>query len=265
MTVEHPNFCRQMIKQFSSTSRHEVSEFQFGMLNGTIELANAAQKFLLPPGGRLYDDLEFKALDESKPLRLPFPVIALEFHVPQNIDPAYGKRIVLVVEEGDLILLAPIIWWNERRMWFSLPPCTLPTTGYLDRSIPKVGGRAAIVVSMPERVKAAEYSGELGALLCFLNALQCSNVHMERSPARSNAKRAQDSLPFDDYHILSIDTPIGSEGSINIIHGSHRSPREHLRRGHIRRLENGNKIWVNAAIINAGKIGGKITKDYVIH
>lgn len=41
------------------------------------------------------------------------------------------------------------------------------------------------------------------------------------------------------------------------------SPREHLRRGHIRRLEDGRKFWINAAVVAAGN-GGKIHKDYGI-
>src|SRR3990167_3851850 len=36
-------------------------------------------KFMLPPGGRIFDDNSFKGLDESLPLHLPFPTIALEY------------------------------------------------------------------------------------------------------------------------------------------------------------------------------------------
>ena len=46
--------------------------------------------------------------------------------------------------------------------------------------------------------------------------------------------------------------------------GHHRSPREHLRRGHIRRLADGRRIWVNAAIVGAGKGVGVVSKDYAL-
>ncbi|MEO3722889.1 hypothetical protein, partial [Lacticaseibacillus paracasei] len=42
--------------------------------------------------------------------------------------------------------------------------------------------------------------------------------------------------------------------------GTHESPRQHLRRGHIRRLESGN-IWVNACVVGSSE-KGVIKKSY---
>jgi hypothetical protein len=39
---------------------------------------------------------------------------------------------------------------------------------------------------------------------------------------------------------------------------THRSPREHLRRGHIRIYQSGRRIWVNSTLVNAG-VGGRIS------
>ena len=67
-------------------------------------------------------------------------------------------------------------------------------------------------------------------------------------------------LPFDDYHVLTIN--VGGQGQREgAANGSHRSPREHLRRGHIRRLQDGRKLWVNATVVNPG-VGAKVMKDY---
>jgi hypothetical protein len=87
-------------------------------------------------------------------------------------------------------------------------------------------------------------------------------VHTQKlPPLKAPKKKAKDALPFDSYHILTVDAPGG--GNLNGRSGGHRSPREHLRRGHIRRYENGARIWVNATVVNAG-IGGRVSKDYLL-
>lgn len=102
---------------------------------------------------------------------------------------------------------------------------------------------------------------EARVVLGFLNALACSNVTIERGPAPKQGAKLKNSLPFDAYHTLVLRGPESASGNTGL--GGHRSPREHLRRGHIRRLESGNKVWVNATVVNAGA-PGKILKDYVL-
>jgi hypothetical protein len=100
------------------------------------------------------------------------------------------------------------------------------------------------------------------ALLSLLNALACSNVRIERSEPRMRRKKSASALPFDTYHVLTVGPPgTGPHGSLT---GGHRSPREHLRRGHIRRLEDGRRIWVNATVVAAGRGAGVVTKDYAV-
>jgi hypothetical protein len=110
-----------------------------------------------------------------------------------------------------------------------------------------------------------DYDDEVGALLNLLNVLSCRNVHTEKSLPKktSMAMNAgkKNAVPFDAYHYLVIDTPKKSESSG--VGGSHASPREHLRRGHIRRLADGRRIWVNATVVSAGS-GGVVAKDYVM-
>lgn len=102
--------------------------------------------------------------------------------------------------------------------------------------------------------------GGASVLLGFLNAISCSNVEILRSDPPKIKAKLRKALPFDSYHLLTIDvrSQAGGEASIG---GSHRSPREHLRRGHIRRYESGLRVWVNATVVNPG-VGGKVHKDY---
>jgi len=95
----------------------------------------------------------------------------------------------------------------------------------------------------------------------FCNAATSTSRKAEGLRSVARWRRAKP-YPFDDYHILTIESPkaAASDGGHG---GSHRSPREHLRRGHIRRLEDGRKLWINATVVNAG-VGGKVSKDYRI-
>jgi hypothetical protein len=80
MIMEHTNYCRQMVKQFMTAMRSpDFPERNREILARAIYLASKSQKFILPDGGRLYDDPEYKALDDNEPLSLPFPIIAIEF------------------------------------------------------------------------------------------------------------------------------------------------------------------------------------------
>lgn len=105
---------------------------------------------------------------------------------------------------------------------------------------------------------------EVIALLEFLEALSCTNVstaiHQEASKA--NPKRArQGKTPIWETKVLTIDVP-GSRTSGQSKGGTHSSPRQHLRRGHIRRLTSGN-IWVNSCVVGSPE-NGNVEKNYNI-
>jgi hypothetical protein len=109
---------------------------------------------------------------------------------------------------------------------------------------------------------------EVNALTCFLLALSCSNVKIRdgerpEAIARVNKKRAlKGKLPLFSYKILEIVAPRTTAESSSEATGSNRqSPRIHLRRGHIRRLATGSRIWVNACVVGQKK-QGIVVKDY---
>jgi len=78
-----------------------------------------------------------------------------------------------------------------------------------------------------------------------------------------NARRVgKGKLPLFETKVLMVDmdapSPRGeSQG------GHHRSPRQHLRRGHIRRYASGKQVWVQAHVVGDAK-KGTVSKTYVM-
>tara|TARA_R110000868_G_scaffold64121_2_gene192901 strand:- start:928 stop:1797 length:870 start_codon:yes stop_codon:yes gene_type:complete len=280
--MEHLNYCRQLTKHCKAMLEVPSLDRELrARLGNVIDLHGASTKFLLPAGGRLFDDQQFRALDESVPLRLPYPYIALEYQSNGRQrgpdEPIWGregptyeddsfvsapKRVVFARERDDWIVITVAFWTTFDALWRVLPECVIPRTGYLDRTREDRGRVPIKFGQADKRVPLSDYMDELGALLCFLNVLQCSNVHVERSEPKNTGKKIKAALPFDTYHVLTIDLP--SKAGDGAATGGHRSPREHLRRGHIRRLADGRRIWVNAAVVAAGRGGGVVTKDYAV-
>lgn len=271
--MEHLNYSRQLASHCQLCKKTPFAE-------NILYLHGASTKFLLPNGGRLFDDKEFKALDEKEILRLPYPCIALEYTCGGDIRPGgictingvekyedetfvdAPKRVVYAREIDNGIVVTVCFWVRGDGLWRVLPEIALPNVGYLDRT--RIDDGRVTMLFFGKQMAGlvmSDYADELGALLCFLNVLQCSNIHVETSHARKSRKRAQAALAFDTYHLLTIDAPQGKNGRGS---STHRSPREHLRRGHIRRIADGRKIWVNATVVGAGRGAGVITKSYAV-
>jgi hypothetical protein len=282
------NHCRQMVKQFSqSLSDPNFPEENRNDLSYPIFLSKESIKFILPEGGRLYDDPEYRSMNENELLHLPYPVIALEYTrrrdgLLREDQLLCSKTILFAKEIGESILLLMVAWSDCHGIWVPFPMIVMPRIGYLDRSN-VMDGRVAITARAPipknrgvgERMSVQEYktaliddySDEIGAFLCFLNILQCNNVRTESIQSKytrsKNGGKIDAAFPFDTYHILTIDSAPSKSGS-DSASGSHRSPREHLRRGHIRRLSGDRRIWVNSTIVAAGRGAGTVKKEYVM-
>jgi hypothetical protein len=277
--MEHLNYCRQLTKHCKSMLDIPSLDPELRpVFSSVVDLSGASTKFLLPPGGRLFEDAQYRALDESVPLRLPYPYIAIEYQSNGRErgadEPIWGrdgptyedasfisapKRVLFARERDDWIVITIAFWARADARWRIMPECAIPMTGYLDRTKEERGRVPILVAFSDHRLPLSDYMDEVGALLCFLNVLQCSNVHVERSNPKKDGKKIKTALPFDSYHVLTINAP-GCSGGSSACHG--RAPREHLRRGHIRRLSDGRSIWVNATVVAAGRGSGVVKKDY---
>ncbi len=252
--MEHLNYSRQATPTLQWNEKRHPDETVRRECTLALNSMSKAAKFMLPDGGRLLPDPELRAIDRNEKLCLPFPVIAIEYRVGAE------KWITLATERDDDIALQ-LVLCSGTMAW--TPTCLV----LLPRSDPlkDIGGGLALpnVKALDDECPLELAEEPAAALLSMLNALGCSNVHIERSEPKKSGKKIKAALPFDAYHVLTIDVP-GRHSERTGAGGDHRSPREHLRRGHIRRLADGRRIWVNATVVSVGRGAGVVTKDYAV-
>lgn len=261
MQVGHMNFCRQLgkqcLKMLAVPSLSQNLRLQY---THTIDLCAASEKFLLPDGGTLLDDDELRALDPAEALHLPYKLLALEYRTEQShaVSNFFGtRRILFVREHEDAVRVSPVDFQVADGQWKPRGTFAIPLIGFKQ---PGTQGLDLIVLTQGNDI-GWKYLHEAKTVLAFLNALACSNVKSVRS-TRSKTGKIKAALPFDTYHVLTIDVGRGAVAGAGLAGGSHRSPREHLRRGHIRRMEDGRRIWINATVVAAGRGSAKVDKDY---
>lgn len=271
MQTEHLNHCRQLLKQATDLSKApSLPDLVRAQMAHAADLCRASNKFLLPDGGRVFIDKELRALDEQTPLRLPYPFIALEYRAVRDNSTQYNdggmvarRRIVFCREDDNGIYITPAYCIESNGVWVLMGECFVPTTDYLVRNDNNsVAGMKARIPN--DLYQKNDYLDEVNAVIQFLNVLQCANAHIEKSIPRKVGKKVKAALPFDVYHILTIDVGRQGEAAPGAGGVGHRSPREHLRRGHIRRLADGRKIWVNATVVCGGRGFATVKKDYSI-
>ena len=264
--MEHLNYCRHMAKQLTAISQIPSADEETKLrATHLIDLASAAQKFILPPGGVLLEDDELKALDGAEALRLPHPFVALEYPPREG-----GAKMITFAREHQgswSIAVTPVYYTEANGCWTSFPTFYIPTNpqAAIDS---RHEGKAHLNFAYPADLIKDAASKQIcidtaSIVLAFLNALQCSNVHIAKSAPKKSSKKVKAALPFDTYHVLTIDVP-GRAGERGGPTGPRRAPREHLRRGHIRRLADGRRIWVNATVVSAGRGAGVVKKDYAL-
>lgn len=262
--MEHTNYCRQMLAQFKAMAAvPSLEPEKRASVDHVIDLCRASQKFILPLNGSLLPDAELRALDDSKPLRLPHPFIALEFTaqlLSSTGEMVPAKRVIFCREDDEGIYIRPAAYITANGFWLVRRDAFIPKTNCIDRSDPK---ELKVFAEYQEKEGAKDGFKHVRVVLGFLNALACSNVRVQASPPKKAGKKVKAALPFDSYHILTIDVP-GRVCEHGAGTGPHRAPREHLRRGHIRRLVDGRRIWVNATVVAAGRSAGVVKKDYFL-
>ncbi len=290
------NYLRDATKEIQKTILSYRTSFPSGAaeIARRLDQAHCAEKFILPNKGRILDDA-MRALPET--LHLPFPVIILEYScITDSVgapEKFFGKdqtvrapkRIVLAEQEEDRINIFSILQYDYEdgdKSWFFLPFSASIGIALLKQAGTDVPDISMEILPVGDPSFAQKFLGpdwraharvdladEIRAVFELIEALSCSNVDFSEkvSSAKPNSKQKKDKLPFDSYRILTI-IASGKDKANQSIHtgvsqSDRCSPREHVRRGHVRQYTSGLKIWINNIIVNPGG-DGKISKVYSV-
>lgn len=185
--------------------------------------------------------------------RAPFPNTLLQFETPSSQGATHALVLWREQPDGSVQFIA-----SQRRRdkkWLTVAPTAV--TKNEDGSFHY------------ERIGYDERNTEFAMLMHaramnLFYILGCSNVETADHPALAalNKKRAKtQKFPVLEYKtlVLKLDAP-RTGGQVG--QGTHASPRVHLRRGHVRRLECGRRTWVQACVV--GSTHGMILKDYQV-
>lgn len=287
------NFLRKAIPELKELIPLYKNTVFTSLTNSVFDKAVKAQKFILPNGGRIFDT-DFKAVPDI--LNLPFPEIVMEYScqgldgglVQEQIGDAAvsaPNRIVFAKQQDNFITVCTMVQYKTpTTYWYFMPYLALITLKSSDNNVlpNPLASKKPIIKSITnnfitvsyydigdiakqrlgddwEKFAAMDLNDEIGAVLALIEALSCKNVQIEKLPIRKPNKSAakRGALLFDEYSVLTINR---TNNNYAVVGGTHRSPREHLRRGHIRHLSTGN-IWVNSTVVSSNA-GGKINKIY---
>lgn len=252
-----------------------------------------AQHFALPENGSLFDD-DLRALTGLS-LRLPYKTITVEY-IARTAD-GILRRMALAEEiERDDGLWVRVTAFAKGERWTPVPVAIeLPSKAWEDLSTPAtqlhelaedpdicppaparyqfrpatilpglLDGIAADIRETARVIVSATAPAE--SVMEMLEALSCANVRAdiaERVDPNVNARRVRaGKLPIWETRVLTIVCPRTLHPATGR-HGDRASPRQHLRRGHVRHLADGRRIWINAVLVGDPK-NGAIRKFYSV-
>lgn len=241
------------------------------------DISNAV-KFTLPINGIILED-SWKACESLDTLRLPYRSMTLEFDADGTSEGSENMR------PDEMIVTKWVVFLTEVKDKIVFVFCPRTNGGWKVASIagafdinkderPLIEGDTFWISQIPFIREISTYSKDIdnsnriltgigSIVLGFLGVLSCKNVeqsiHQKASP--KNAQRVKShKLPLYETKILTLKPTVAQVSGMVSGLGSHASKRQHLRRGHIRRLESGN-IWVNSCVVgDASK--GVINKQY---
>lgn len=233
------------------------------------ETIHNSEHFVIPDDGKVFDD-KLKGL-AGKRIELPYEAITVEFYLSGKRSSNPGKAIVVATQEDDAIVLFAATGFPGKDIWIPEAyamrvPKDINITG--NRNDKKTCS-GVVCPGLLKIVGADESLNNIKTFeLCFeelIEALSCKNIstdnYQEASPV--NSKRIKKGkLPFYETKMLVIDAHASSSNKAGSGGGSHSSPPQRLRRGHIRRLSKGN-IWVNSCVVG-DSTKGIISKQYSV-
>jgi hypothetical protein len=196
-----------------------------------------------------------------------FPVIALQFPILDDRDENRRVPTVAIIshdEQKQELLIAQASKLQGHRNWTWYPvglrvsikgPLQLNglyTLPYNFSNRPLSHSRRQFAINAMNPALMAAY--EVAVLL------QCQNVSIARmeAPKQFNKKRKRKGKrPLPDGYVIRVSRDVtrleyDREEDEENPKRTRTSPRTHFRRGHIRRLQSGARVWISPAIVNPG-------------
>lgn len=219
-----------------------------------IDSAADAVKIHLGELDNLYGMADMAKLEEPTPP--PFPLCLFELD-------AQEFTIWVLVDEHDSKLVMRYFVHSPAGL---LDTCSKGETFSIDKKT-GIGGyfrEGGFHGGELESALHSEATTIMTLLAQAFEVIACSNVtFMDNSaPKHLNRKRkAKNKPPISSFKTLHLIVPTSGDVVKGTATGDRTGPRIHLRRGHIRRLPSGQKIWVQAAVVGNKKLG-IVNKDY---
>lgn len=210
-------------------------------------------------------------------LMMKLPNYPNRHHPMENLSDDIGIYITVVNEiDGRWIpcavgMMIPITWDLATESNFD--PLVPSDSGVFLTGVPVVFlpgvyklRESAVGDKMAMREGIHDITSEIRALLELCEALTCSNVsteNLQEGNARINERRVREGkLPIYETKVLTIEVPREQTRASSHLHTDRNSPRQHLRRGHIRMLKD-RRIWVNSCVVGRPE-HGRIDKSYAV-
>ena len=263
------NYSSEYIKDLMGSEEEDLS-----ICRANVAHIKEAIKFRLPEGGVLLDLITEDAITTEmlkqkipsviEHMKLPYDKVVLEYPL---VNPKDNKRtsIMILASNTDKDIFFRVIsrsHKNGENHWTDFKAEVLFDTDFNLKHRHFDGKHILMNKHMGVAVFHCAY-----IILCFIAALQCSNVIEQNvpAPAKLNKSRIKKgNPPLFDYKVLTVDTKAAkatSKAQASNNEPSH-TKREHLRRGHIRRYES-KTIWVNPCVIG-DKNKGSLKKSYQV-
>ena len=185
--------------------------------------------------------------------RAPFQSTLLQFELPSNPNASHAIVLWQDQSDGSVQIIAAQRLMNKE--WRSISPTTITRNADGSFHYERIG---------------YDDSATQFVMMCHAQAMNlfyilgCSNVDTADNPAPAalNKKRARTGkFPILTHKTLVIVADAKRHEKANC-GGTHTSPRVHLRRGHIRRVGESRRVWVQPCVV--GSKHGVVTKDYKV-
>lgn len=284
----------QMYEDGKCGGAAEDRELELALTRAAAEKMDSAVHFALPDGALLFED-DLRGL-RGQSLKLPYPAVTLEWYQPPSVDLSYPSKMTKFVaiafevtnedfpqlEQDERAIMVMGAREHEAEWCPSTAFAVIPEAWerrVLGAQQSRADNRGKVYVwgithynGMVQKMgqEAADdaldrdIATELYTVLQFCEAMSCSNVGTEvisGASASVNARRLKDGkVPLLDTKVLTVHVPGATSTRIGLSRKTGEI-RQHLRRGHVRNLSDGRRIWVNSCVVgNPEK--GRIEKGY---